>query len=127
MAKIMLVDDEPDIIFTTKLMLERGGYEVVVARSGKECLDNIMEEKPDLVLLDIMMKGLNGWEVGKNLKEGKETAHIPIVMFTIRVSKESKAKSFRYSKADAQIDKPFNKKELLETIEKVLKNSKDIK
>lgn len=127
MAKIMLVDDESDIIFTTKLILERGGYEVVVAKSGKECLDNIMEEKPDLVLLDIMMGALDGWEVGKKIKEDKETNHIPVVMFTVRTSAGSKIKSFQYSKADAHIDKPFHKEELLGTIKRVLKSSKDVK
>ncbi|MFQ5887396.1 MAG: response regulator transcription factor [Candidatus Hydrothermarchaeales archaeon] len=128
MAKIMLVDDEPGIIDLTKRMLEREGYEVVVCRSGKECLDNIMEEKPDLVLLDIMMKPLDeGWEVGKRIKEDKETSHISVVMFTVRTSHDSKMKSFQYSKADAHIDKPFDKEELLETIERVLKRSKDVK
>ncbi|MFQ5887419.1 MAG: PleD family two-component system response regulator [Candidatus Hydrothermarchaeales archaeon] len=127
MTKIMLVDDEPDIIFTTKTMLEREGYEVVTARSGKECLDNIMEVKPNLVLLDIMMLKMDGWEVGKRLKEDKKTSHIPVVMFTVRTSKESRIKSFQYSKADDQIDKPYSREELLETIEKVLKKSKDVK
>ncbi len=125
MTKILLVDDELDIIFTTKMMLERENYEVVVAKSGKECLQKIEETDPDLILLDIMMREMDGWEVGKKIKEGNETGHIPVVMFTVRTSDDSKIKSFEYAKADDQIDKPFNKKTLLKTIEKVLKKSKD--
>ncbi len=121
MAKIMLVDDDPGIILTTKIMLEREGYEVVVARSGRECLDTIITEGPDLVLLDIMMRKINGWEVGRRIKDGKKTSHIPVVMFTVRTSEDSKKKSFQYSRADAQIDKPFTRGELLETIERFLK------
>ncbi len=124
MTKIMLVDDEPDIIFTTKIMLERENYEVVVAKSGKECLERLMKEKPDLVLLDIMMRKIDGWEVGKKIKEDKETSHIPVVMFTVRTSRESKVKSFVYSHADAHIDKPFDRDDLLKIVRKALVDSK---
>ncbi len=127
MTKIMLVDDEPDIIFTTKMMLERENYEVVVAKSGKECLERLMKEKPDLVLLDIMMRKIDGWEVGRKIKEGNETSHIAVVMFTVRTSDDSKIKSFEYSKADAQIDKPFSREELLDTVDRVLKKSAETK
>ncbi len=127
MTKIMLVDDEPDIIFTTKMMLERENYEVVVAKSGKECLERLMKEKPDLVLLDIMMRKIDGWEVGKKIKEDNETHHIAVVMFTVRTSDDSKIKSFEYSKADAQIDKPFSREELLDTVDRVLKKSAETK
>ncbi|MFQ5887222.1 MAG: PleD family two-component system response regulator, partial [Candidatus Hydrothermarchaeales archaeon] len=111
---------EPDIIFTTKMLLEGEGYEVVVARSGEECLDRVKEEKPDLILLDVMMPALDGWEVSKRIKEDKETRDIPIAMLTVRTSENSREKSLTYAKADAQIDKPFNIKVLLEMVKDLL-------
>lgn len=123
MTKIMLVDDDPDTIISSKMMLQSEGYEVVEIRNGNDCLDNILKEKPDLVLLDVMMPGMDGWEVCKQIKGDKETSPIPVVMFTVCTSGYDKKKSFDYSKADAQIDKPFTKQELLDAIERVLKSS----
>lgn len=120
----MVVDDEQDIHYILKTALEREGYDVVEMLSGIECLQNIDKIKPDLVLMDIMMPDMDGWEVCKQIKEDKETRKIPVIMFTVRTSDDSKKKSFEYSKADAQIDKPFTRKELLETIEKIVINKK---
>jgi CheY-like chemotaxis protein len=63
MKKIMVVDNEPDIVDLTRTVLEIGGYNVVLAYSGEECLKKIDEEKVDLILLDIMMPGMSGWDV----------------------------------------------------------------
>lgn len=116
MAKIMVVDDDLDILFTTKMMLEIEGYVVAVAKSGEECLENIGIEKPDLLLLDIMLKGEDGWEVCRIIKDNNKTSHIPVVMFTVHTGEDIRSKSILYSKAEAQVDKPFRKEELLETI-----------
>ncbi|MFQ6137137.1 MAG: PleD family two-component system response regulator [Candidatus Hydrothermarchaeales archaeon] len=121
MSKIMLVDDEPDILLLVGEMLRGEGYDVVEVKSGVECLENIKREKPDLVLLDIMMQDIDGWEVCKKIKEDAETKDIPVAMLTVRTSEESKIKSFNYSSADAHIDKPFDKEELFSIIEGLLK------
>jgi CheY-like chemotaxis protein len=94
MAKIMLVDDEPDIVFLIKRILEKGGHEVVEAYNGVEALKGTKEENPDLLLRDIMMPGINGWEVSRILKTKKDTRDIPIVMLTVRTSEDSVKKSF---------------------------------
>lgn len=72
MAKIMIVDDERDIRSLVREMLEKEGYEVSEASAGEECLDRVKEEKPDLILLDIMMPTLDGWEVSKKTRRMKK-------------------------------------------------------
>ena len=67
--KIMVVDDEPDILFTVGQMLEISGYEVIKATDGKDCLNKLNEVIPDLVLLDIMMPEISGWDVAAKIKE----------------------------------------------------------
>lgn len=124
MAKIMIVDDEPDIRLLVGKMLEREGYEVSQASTVREFLERLKEEKPDLILLDIMMPTLDGWEVSKRIKEDEETRDVPIVIFTVRTSDDSRIKSLQYAKADAHIDKPFNREELLAVIKKHLRVGK---
>lgn len=120
MAKILFVDDEPDLIFLVTKMLKNDGYDVATASSGEECLSMLKKEKPDLILLDIMMRGIDGWEVCKKIKENKRTKNIPVVMLTVRTSNDSKRKSFDYAHCDAHIDKPFAREELIVTIKKLL-------
>jgi DNA-binding response OmpR family regulator len=121
MARILLVDDEPEIRVLTRMMLEKAGYEVMEAKDGEEGLRSLMKDKPDLVLLDIMLPGDDGWEVCRKIKANEKTGDIPVVMFTVRTSEDSVKKSMDYAHADAQIDKPFDRKELLATVERILK------
>jgi two-component system response regulator VicR len=69
MTEIMVADDEPDIVYVIKAMLEKEDYEVIEAYSGEECLEKLEAENPDLILLDVMMPGLDGWEISKIIKE----------------------------------------------------------
>jgi len=124
MAKILLVDDEAEIVFLTKKVLTEDGHDVSVAVSGAQCLEILETELPDLILLDIMMSGINGWEIGKSIKNNPRTKDIPVVTFTVRSSKDSVEKSLNYSKATAQINKPFKIDELLTIVNTVLKDSK---
>ncbi len=120
MAKILLVDDEPDIRFLTKRMLEKEGHRVTEAENGEMALGLLQRDKPDLILLDVRMPGLNGWEVCRRIKADDRTRSIPVVMFTVRTSEEDMQKSTEYG-AEAHINKPFDKKELLQLVEKMLK------
>jgi CheY-like chemotaxis protein len=122
MTKIMLVDDEPDVVFLIKKILVKAGYEVEEVYTGKDCLGRVEKEKPDLILLDIMMPGLDGWEVSKTLKSKKETKDIPIVMLTVRVSEDSVEKTFKFAHADGHIGKPIITEKMLQTIKWVLEN-----
>jgi two-component system sensor histidine kinase/response regulator len=120
MANILLVDDEPEIVFLTKMMLEKVGHEVTVASDSAECLEKLKPETHGLILLDIMMPGDDGWEACKKIKEDEKTRDIPVAMFTVRTSDASVEKSFKYSHADDHINKPFDREELLDRVERLL-------
>ncbi len=123
MAKILLVDDEPEIVYLTRMMLEKEGHEMLVATDSAECFEILKEEKPDLILMDIMMPGDDGWETCKKIKEDEKTKDIPVAMFTVRSSEDSVKKSFRYSRADTQINKPFKREDVLDKIKGLLEKS----
>ncbi len=119
MSKIMVVDDEPQIRTLVKVILEKEGYKMVGANSGKECLKKLKKEKPDIILLDVMMQGEDGWEILKEIKKNEKTKDLPVAMFTIRTSDDSVKKSLE-SGADAHINKPFDVEELLDAVEGLL-------
>lgn len=119
--KIMLVDDEPDIRLIEKIILEKAEYEVIETESGEECLERLKNEKPDLILLDVMMPGINGWETAKRIKEDESTKDIPVIMVTVRGSEEDITKSFQYGRSDGHVSKPIIKEKLLKTIEWIVK------
>lgn len=122
MAEILLVDDEPDIVMLTRMVLENEGHHVLVARDGRECMKVLADENPDLILLDVMMPGDDGWEVCRKIKADKKTRNTPVVMFTVRTSMESRKTSLDC--ADAQIDKPFMSEELLNVVNSFLNEEK---
>ncbi len=122
MAKIMVVDDEPEMVFLIKKILEDGGHEVETANSGQEALDKLKAGvKPDLILLDVMMPGINGWEVSRRIKENEETKDIIVAMLTIKSEDEDKVTSLDEGLADWHISKPFRNEELLRTVNWLLK------
>lgn len=119
MARILVVDDEPEIRLLTRLVLEKAKHSVLEAVDGQSALRAICKEKPDVVLLDVMMPGPLGWEICKKIKECETTKNIPAVMFTVK----SLAEDIKHSAecgAVAHIAKPFEKEELLGTIDKIL-------
>ncbi len=118
--KIMIVDDEPDTVDLVKLVLETEGYEILVAYSGSEALEKIKTEKPDMVLLDIMMPGMDGWAVRTKLLEDKETKDIPIVMLTARAQPIDKMIGLHVVGVVDYITKPFGRRELADRVRKVL-------
>ncbi len=120
MPKILLVDDEPEIVYLVRLVLEREGHEVIGALDGRDCLKKLREDKPDLIILDIMMPGLDGWEICRKIKEAEGTRDIPVIMLTVRTSGDSIKKSYEYAGCDAHINKPFDRKQLLCTIDEPL-------
>ncbi len=124
MAKILVVDDEPDIVNIVERILKKHGFETIGAYGGEETLNILKKEKPDLILLDIMMPGMDGWETARRIKENPETKDIPIVFLTVRGEEEDQEKSFAYSKANAHITKPIIEEKLVATIKWVLKTSK---
>lgn len=122
MKTIMVVDDEPDIVYLVSKMLEKEGYNVVKARNGDDALEKMKKTKPDLVLLDVMMPGMNGWEVSKKMKAHPEYKSIPIAMLTVKSSPDDMEKSFSYAHCDAHIAKPLIKEKMLNTVKWLLEN-----
>jgi DNA-binding response OmpR family regulator len=118
MVKILIVDDEPDIHFILKSALKKEGYDIVETYGGNECLTKIDKETPDLVLLDINMPDIDGWEVCKKIKESK--IDVPVSMISVRRSPGSIKKSLEYAHADRHLSKPLNIKEVLSTIKDLL-------
>lgn len=118
--KIMVIDDEPDVVDLVKLILESDGFKVVTAYSGKEALEKIEKEMPDLVLLDIMMPQMDGWEVFRRIKANKKTADIPVAMLTAKTQSIDKMIGLHVVKVDDYITKPFGRSELLERVKKIL-------
>ena len=124
MEKVLMVDDEPDILVLGETFLKNAGYEVVLARNGDECLDKLKNEKFDLVLLDVMMPGSDdGWEVCRKIKSDEKTSSIPVILFTVCSEPWEIARGNEVG-ASAQINKPFEVEELIGTIKKVLKENK---
>jgi two-component system response regulator VicR len=126
MAKIMVVDDEPDLVDVVKLILESDGYTVVTASSGQEALDKIPAEMPDLVLLDIIMPKMDGWEVFSRIKGNPKTQNIPVIMLTAKDQRIDKLIGLHVVKVDDYITKPFGRAELLERIKKILSEKKKV-
>ncbi len=122
LTRILVVDDEHQIRFIIREMLEEAGYEVIEAETGEECLEILGREKVDLVLMDIMMPGINGWEATKKIKEDPATKGILVAMLTVKVEEEDKVKSFEEAFADAHITKPIIMEKMLGTIEWLLSN-----
>ncbi len=118
--KIMIVDDEPDVVDLVKLVLKSEGYEVVTANSGKEALEKMVKEMPDLVLLDIMMPQMDGWEVYNHIKSNTTTKDIPVAMLTAKSQSIDKMIGLHVVQVDDYITKPFGRAELLERVKKIL-------
>ena len=127
-AKILLVDDDPDFVEATKVVLESRPYEVITALSGEDGLKKAREEKPDLVLLDIIMPGVDGFQVCQQLKKDPQLAEIPVIMitsFSERYMETSLGISQGLSlEAEDFVDKPVAPAELLIRVEKWLKSKR---
>ncbi|MBN1134243.1 MAG: response regulator [Methanosarcinaceae archaeon] len=118
--KIMVVDDEPDTVDLVKLVLETEGYEILVAYSGQEALDMIKINRPDLVLLDIMMPQMDGWMVRKKIVGNEETKDIPVVMLTAKAQPIDKMIGLHVIGVIDYITKPFGRKELIDSVKKIV-------
>ncbi|MDY6966847.1 MAG: response regulator [Halobacteriota archaeon] len=126
MKKIMIVDDMPDIVDMVKHILESEGYETMEAYSGRECLEKVRKEKPDLILLDIMMKPLDGWQTLNELKNDEELKSIPISMLTVVLLTPEIMKNKPIEKIENYILKPFSKEGLIKNVEDMLEENDDI-
>jgi DNA-binding response OmpR family regulator len=116
--KILIVDDEDDILHFLELVLREKGYDVATASGGHEALTKAQVDRPDLVLLDIMMPQMDGWEVLKLLRVDEATRHIPVAMLSARTEAKDRVQGLQEGAID-YICKPFSLQELLGKIETI--------
>ena len=122
--EILIVDDEPDVVVPMQFLMEQQGYSVMAAFRGEDALDLIYQYKPDLVLLDIMLPGIDGWEVCEIIRLNQNYRDIKIVFLTAKGRDEDIAKGLALG-ADAYITKPFSNAELVATVNKLLESKKE--
>ncbi len=123
--KILVVDDDPAVITLIKDNLSTRGYQVFVARDGEEAMENLNLHHPHLVILDMMMPRVDGYEVCTRIKTHPLTRHIPVIMLTAKKEKESHATVTAGQMADRYISKPFDILELEEMVWELLKPGDD--
>jgi DNA-binding response OmpR family regulator len=118
--KILCIEDETEMIDLMRLILSRRGYEVFGAPGGLEGIKLVREIHPDLVLLDLMMPVMDGWEVYQQMKADESTRDIPVIVVTAKAQNIDKVLGLHIAKVDDYIAKPFSPQELLESVEKVI-------
>lgn len=125
--RVVCIEDESEMIDLVSMILSREGYQVIGAPGGLQGLQTVEDTQPELVLLDLMMPDLDGWEVYQRLKANPKTTHVPIIVVTARAQSIDKILGLHIAKVDDYITKPFSPSELLTSIERVLnkKNNTD--
>ena len=118
-SRILLVDDEISLVKTVGKRLEVEGFEVVSAMDGEGALSKAQTEHPDLIILDLMLPKMNGFEVCKRLKQDPALQRIPVIIFTAKAQEKDEQLAMQYG-ANAYIRKPFRAEELFGTIRKLL-------
>ena len=118
-AKILVADDDPAILELVRINLEARGYQVLTVDNGADAIRIAIREKPDLLILDVLMPEVDGYEVMRVLKESPETAHIPIVVLTVYASDAGAMVSWMQG-AESYLAKPFNPEELLMVVDRLL-------
>ena len=122
--KILIVEDEKDIAKMLNYNLKKEGYRTVDAHDGEDALDLAVREHPDLILLDLMLPGIDGLEVCKQLRKEPKTSRIPIIMLTAKTQETDKVVGLELG-ADDYVSKPFSPKELIARIKAVLRRTSE--
>jgi CheY-like chemotaxis protein len=120
---ILIVDDEPDVVFVLKMALEKNGYRTSGATNGMEGLESVRTNQPDAIILDLMMPKLDGHSVNLKLKENPETAHIPVIIITGKGQLKELLDIREDLKVTAYLEKPFPVAVLLEKLNEIFKSS----
>jgi DNA-binding response OmpR family regulator len=119
--KVLIVDDETNIVISLEFLIEQAGYDLRIAHNGQEALEQVVAFKPDLILLDVMMPHINGFDVCRRVRENPAWQNIKIIMLTAKGREVEVTKGLALG-ADAYITKPFSTKELLAQVRHILGN-----
>lgn len=117
---VIYIEDDSEMIALVSLILTRRGYAIRGAHGGHEGLDLIRQELPDIILLDLMMPDMDGWDVYQQVKANDATAHIPVIIITAKSQTIDQVLGLHIAKVDDYICKPFRPQELIDSIEKIL-------
>ena len=122
--KILVVDDEKHIVRLVEVNLRRAGYDVLKAYDGKEALEVVKNDQPDMVILDVMMPQMDGFEVLKHLRANPETTELPVIMLTAKAQDADVFKGWQ-SGVDSYLTKPFSPMELLTFVKRIFASSEE--
>jgi two-component system, OmpR family, response regulator VicR len=117
---VVVIEDDPSTSELMRLILQREGFTVHTAPNGRQGLMRIEQNQPDVVLLDLMMSDMDGWEVFQNMKTNEAMRHIPVIIITAKAQSIDKVLGLHIAKVDDYITKPFAPSELTQAIRKVL-------
>lgn len=124
--RILCIEDEPEMIDLIRLILGRRGFEVSGAAGGTAGIKAVREQLPDLVLLDLMMPDMDGWEVYQQMKANESTRNIPVIVVTAKAQSIDKVLGLHIAKVDDYISKPFSPQDLMNSVEKVISQKKAV-
>lgn len=120
LKRVVYIEDEQEMVDLVRLILSRKGYEVLGANGGRKGLQLVLDQLPDLVLLDLMMPDMDGWDVYQQMKANDKTRQIPVIVITAKAQSIDKVLGLHIAKVDDYISKPFSPQDLLDSVEKVL-------
>ncbi len=119
-SKVVVIEDDPEMINLVKIILKKEGFDVTGAMGGRDGLDAIEHISPDLVLLDLMMPDIDGWEVYQTMKASDQMKNIPVIIITAKAQSIDKVLGLHIAKVDDYITKPFSPNELVASVRRVL-------
>jgi DNA-binding response OmpR family regulator len=124
--RVVYIEDEQEMIDLVRLILNRRGFEIIGANGGRDGLDLVRQMAPDLVLLDLMMPDMDGWDVYQQMKADDGTQNIPVIVVTAKAQSIDKVLGLHIAKVDDYISKPFSPQELVDSVEKVLARRQEL-
>ncbi|WP_444677853.1 response regulator transcription factor [Halomonas sp. E19] len=119
MAKVLVVDDEPNIVLSLEFLMQQAGFDVVTAEDGEGALTSVEDSPPDLILLDISLPGISGFDVLEQLRQDPRHANLPIIMLTAHGREVEREKGLALG-ADDYVTKPFSTQALVEKVKRLL-------
>jgi len=125
--RVVCIEDEPGVVELIRLILERRGLELIGAETGAEGLQVIRDTNPALVLLDLMLPGMDGWEVYRRMKADVRMRNIPVIIVTAKAEGIDEVLAKQVARVDDYIKKPFSLQELLQSVERVMARSANVK
>ncbi len=123
--QVIYIEDDQEMIDLVVMILTRRGYQVQGVQGGKNGLEAISQNPPDVVLLDLMMPGMDGWEVYQQLKADEKTRQIPVIIITAKAQAIDRVLGLHIAKVDDYISKPFHPQDLVDSIERVINKASE--